>query len=163
MYRVPPCTPRPHDPLKPTFFCSFLCSLRWNMLPLTEIRPKGRKIQNSKWPLAKTLFLMKSYIFWYNYATKISNTSIPMFPGMLNAMEYSKSDHSEYINNKIQDSCQNKFFAILAIYTRNLTDLLVSATIRHPLIFFVTFAVVEHQGSLSVCYVTICQPEASYS
>ena len=53
---------------------------------------------------------MKSYIFWYNYATKVSNTSIPMFSGMLNTMEYSKSDYSEYINNKIQDGCQNKFF-----------------------------------------------------
>ena len=38
----------------------------------------------------------------------LSITSIPMFSGMLNAMEYSKSDYSEYINNKVQDSCQNK-------------------------------------------------------
>ena len=53
---------------------------------------------------------MKSYIFCYNFATKVSNTSIPMFYGMLNAMEYSKSDYSEYINNKIQDGCQNKCF-----------------------------------------------------
>ena len=53
---------------------------------------------------------MKLYIFWYNYATQVSNTSILMFSGMLNAMECSKSVYSEYINNKIQDGCQNKFF-----------------------------------------------------
>ena len=74
------------------FFVVFLCSFRWNMLPLPEIwtqRPK-----TSKWPLSK------------------SNTSILMFSCMLNAMGYSKSEtaYSEYINNKIQDSRQNTFF-----------------------------------------------------
>ena len=85
---------------------------------------------------------MKSYIF-YNWATKVSNTSIPMFSGMLNAIEYSKSDYSEYKNNRIQDGCQNKF-ATFAIHTRNLTDLSLSATIGLclSLIFFVAFAII---------------------
>ena len=53
---------------------------------------------------------------------KVSNTSIPMFSGMLNAMEYSKSDYSKYINNKIQESCQNKFHYndAIVIYEANL-------------------------------------------
>ena len=53
---------------------------------------------------------MKSYIFWYDYATMVSNTTNPMFSGMLNAMEYRNSDYSEYINNKVQDDCPNQFF-----------------------------------------------------
>ena len=85
-------------------------------------RPK-----NSKWPLSKTLFLMKSHIFCYNYATKVSNTSILMFSGMLNAMEYSKSDDSEYINHKIQDVHQNSFFATFVIHIRDFTDLSIQA------------------------------------
>ena len=109
---LPPCTP--HDPLKPTFFAVFLCSFRWNMLPLSKIRHKKPKY--SKWPLSKMLFLMKSYIFCYNYATKVSNTSIPMFYGMLNAVGYSKSDNSEYIHDKIQDGCQNQCFLQLFWY-----------------------------------------------
>ena len=44
-----PLHPPPHDPLKPTFLCIFLCSFRWNMLPLPEIRPKGRKIQTCRY------------------------------------------------------------------------------------------------------------------
>ena len=37
---------------------------------------------------------------------------------MLKSMEYSKSDYSEYINNIIQDNCQNKFFCnFRATYT----------------------------------------------
>ena len=40
---------------------------------------------------------MKSYIFWYNFATKDSDTSIHMFSAMLDAMEYWENDYSEYI------------------------------------------------------------------
>ena len=69
-------------------------------------------------------------------------TVIPMFSGMLNAMGYSKSDYSEHINDKIQDGCQNKFFATFVIHTRNFTDLSVSTTIRHPLTFFIAFAII---------------------
>ena len=36
-------------------------------------------------------------IFWCNYATEVSNTSIHMFSGILNAMEYSKSDTELWI------------------------------------------------------------------
>ena len=32
--------------------------------------------------------------------------------------------------------------------THNFTDLSVSATVRHPLILFVAFAIIQHQGSL---------------
>ena len=72
-----------------------------------------------------------------------------MFPGILNAMEYSKRDYIKYMNKKIKDGCQNIFFATFAIHICNFTDLSVSATIRHPLIFFGTCAIIQHQGSLS--------------
>ena len=107
MYRDP-------SPLHPpwssetNFFFSFFVLFQMKHVAVVENwtwRPK-----NSKRPLSKTLFLMKSYIFWSNYATKVSDTSIPMFSGMLNAMDYSKNDYREYIKNKIQDGCQNKFF-----------------------------------------------------
>ena len=54
----PPAPPPLHDPLKPTFCCIFLCSFRWSILPLPEIEPEGRKMQNSRYP--KTLFITRT-------------------------------------------------------------------------------------------------------
>ena len=65
-----------------------------------------------------------------------------MFFGMLNAMEYSKSDYSEYVNDKIQDGCQKKFFFKLLRYTHKISDLAVSAALHHPLIFFIAFSII---------------------
>ena len=55
---------------------------------------------------------------------------------MLKAMEYSKSDYSEYINIKIQDGCQT------------------SATIRHPLMMFRRICYYLRPGVSVICYVT---------
>ena len=56
------------------FFCSFLCSFRWNMLPLSKIGPKDRKIQNSCYP--------ERYFLWNRISFDIimlQRSVIPLF------------------------------------------------------------------------------------
>ena len=43
---------------------------------------------------------------------------------------------------KFKMATKMSFFATFAIHTHNFTDLLVSATIRHTLIVFVTFPII---------------------
>ena len=84
-----------------------------------------------------------------------------MFSGTLNAKELSKSDYSEYLNNKIQDGCQNTFFlGILAIHTCKFISECHSTS---PTDLFRRICYCSTPGVSVVCYVTVCQPAASYS